>query len=217
MPQGAFYPRRVRHGDPAPLKPGRWNRKLGGVVRRGPLKGARIFTLTLEERATCPDSCQLRRGACYGRNMPFAWRHAVSPALLAAIHRQLARLTARGKVLVRLHVLGDFPSVAYVQFWRAELAVYPNLYLFGYTHWRPETPIGAAIQELNRHPRAAIKVSVDPRDPPVAGARRGIAYVYRADAPPPARRCLEETGERETCADCGLCLAGAASVGFQLR
>ena len=45
------------------LKCGRNNSKIGGDVLVGRLRGARIFTLTLEERATCPRSCAMWR-AC---------------------------------------------------------------------------------------------------------------------------------------------------------
>ena len=38
------------------IKPSK-NKKLGKVVKVGRLQGARIFTLTLEERATCPTTC----------------------------------------------------------------------------------------------------------------------------------------------------------------
>src|SRR5262245_38746167 len=33
------------------------NRKIGGRVTKGALRGVPVFTLTLEERATCPRTC----------------------------------------------------------------------------------------------------------------------------------------------------------------
>ena len=47
--------------------------KLGRLVTKGKFKGYKVFSLTLEERATCPTSCE-RWGDCYGNNMPFAHR-----------------------------------------------------------------------------------------------------------------------------------------------
>jgi hypothetical protein len=49
------------------------NIKLGKKVTKGHLKGARIFTLTLEERATCDSECEHWLD-CYGNNMPFGHR-----------------------------------------------------------------------------------------------------------------------------------------------
>jgi hypothetical protein len=154
--QTTLYPKTRRAADPRPLKPGKNNMKLGWIVRKGPLKGARIFALALEERATCPASCGLWQ-RCYGNHMPFAARQVVNEHLLLTINAQLDELCARyPKVLVRLHVLGDFPSVAYVEFWDAQLFAHPNLYIWGYTHHLPDSPIGQAIARLCAHPRCRI-------------------------------------------------------------
>ena len=48
------------------------NVKLGKKVTKGKWKGFPIFTLTLEERATCPKSCQ-HWATCYGNNMLYAY------------------------------------------------------------------------------------------------------------------------------------------------
>jgi hypothetical protein len=53
------------------LKGGENSRKIGKTVAKGKLKGFPIFTLTLEERATCPRTCEVF-DACYGNGMPYA-------------------------------------------------------------------------------------------------------------------------------------------------
>ena len=70
------YPkaRRTVTGYPyALLKHPKPDNKVGQFVHKGEFKGYRIFTLTLEERATCPKSCN-QWDVCYGNNMPFAHR-----------------------------------------------------------------------------------------------------------------------------------------------
>jgi hypothetical protein len=154
--------------DAKPLKYGGDNTKLGGIVKKGPLRGAVLYQLTLEERATCWTRCG-QWAHCYGNHMPFAKRHVDGPEFRAALECQLAELCSkRAKVLIRLHVLGDFPSPGYVRWWRALLEAHPNLWVFGYTHYPAyvdtEDPlgIGIAVQEvLNTHPRSAIKQSRD--------------------------------------------------------
>ena len=91
------------------------NVKLGKRVTKGKLKGFPIFTLTLEERATCPASC-IHWGDCYGNNMMNAIRYKGDQALLDQIESDLAYYQAKYPkgFLVRLHILGDFYSVAYV-------------------------------------------------------------------------------------------------------
>ena len=49
------------------------NTKLGKRVTKGKLAGFPIFTVTLEERATCPRSC-IHWDDCYGNNMMNATR-----------------------------------------------------------------------------------------------------------------------------------------------
>jgi hypothetical protein len=56
------------------LKGGENSRKIGKTVTKGKLKGFPIFTLTLEERATCPRTCEVF-DSCYGNGMPYAQRH----------------------------------------------------------------------------------------------------------------------------------------------
>jgi len=47
--------------------------KLGGRVLTGTFKGYYLYDLTLEERATCPKTCEHWR-TCYGNHMPFSTR-----------------------------------------------------------------------------------------------------------------------------------------------
>lgn len=160
---GTKFPSRV--ADPtdgaAVLKDGASNSKIGGDVLVGRLRGARIFTLTLEERATCPASCPLWRG-CYGNSMQWTvrWRHGA--ALETAIADEVALLiAAHGTILVRLHVLGDFYSTGYVGAWWRLLERWPGLNVFGFTAWGPETEIGGMIAIMRERfgLRAAIRHS----------------------------------------------------------
>jgi hypothetical protein len=166
--RGPVHPPQTRYlsqrtvGDPRPLKRARYNHKIGNRVKRGPLKGALVFCLTLEERATCSVTCG-QWEVCYGNHMPWAKRHQVSEELLLTINAQLDDLCSKHqKILVRLHVLGDFASPEYVEFWQAQLIAHPNLWAYGYTHWPPESRVGTAIQRLlNSNPKCRILQSED--------------------------------------------------------
>jgi hypothetical protein len=130
---------------PRLLKSGMNSRKIGKIVAKGPWKGFPIFTLTLEERATCPRSCQ-QWANCYGNNMHFAQRISDDGTLTRRLWGELAALGAENPegFLVRLHVLGDFYSEEYVAFWRAALEEFPQLRIFGFTARIPPDPIGVA-------------------------------------------------------------------------
>src|SRR5580658_4496261 len=133
------FPSRVIHPNSLPtlLVSGHSNVKIGRDVRKGVLRGYWIYTLSLEERATCPSSCHHWRD-CYGNSAPFAKRVMHGPAMLAKLETEIAMLLAkRGRkgILIRLHALGDFYDTAYVAFWNKMLERHPNLAVFGYTAW----------------------------------------------------------------------------------
>ncbi|WP_395542728.1 hypothetical protein [Neotabrizicola sp. sgz301269] len=130
------------------LKDGASSCKIGGDVHKGRLRGARIYTLTLEERATCPRSCGLWQ-ACYGNAMPHPTRWQRGPELERAVAEEVAALCAPGDpVLIRLHILGDFYSFDYLRLWVALLDDHPNLNVFGFTAWPPGTHIGDGIARV---------------------------------------------------------------------
>ena len=209
------------------LKSGRDNRKLGNEIEKGPWKGMRVYSLTLEERATCPRSCHLW-GLCYGNAMQLAARNKHGPELEAALERELGVLSARHirtGYAVRLHILGDFYSTDYVAFWRRMLDWHPRLHVWGYTAWQRDTEIGAAIEEITRRHwrRFAIRVSslapgrrnvvtlrlLQDMDPSLLAPRGGNVIV-----------CPVETGRTLSCSTCGLCWSPEArdkSIAFILH
>lgn len=195
------------------LVSGHSNVKIGRDVRKGKLRGYRIFTLSLEERATCPTSCEHWR-SCYGNAMPLGKRvDHTDPAFLPALAAEIEMLLKRHKtgVLIRLHALGDFYSVEYVDFWRDTLVKHRNLAIYGYTARNNEDDIGPAIFALRRNfgLRALIRSS--------NGARHNLATVSikaEADCPASAFVCPEQTGKTRCCATCAACWSTTKNVAF---
>lgn len=172
------------------------------VVKKGKFKGYVIFTLTLEERATCPRECY-HWDNCYGNNMAFAHRIEHGPALEAKLREEVEELcnTYKG-VIIRLHVLGDFYSVQYVAFWQSLLCKYDNLAVWGYTGNTRNSDIGLAIRAVRGGfgNRFAVRFSND------------LIYKFAANsteraAPVKGRSfvCPEQTGDVANCANCALC------------
>lgn len=212
-----FHRASVIVGDPAPLKSGDNQIKVGAKVTKGRLKGARIFTLSLEERATCPRSCA-NWSTCYGNHMPYSKRHFHGAELEKNIEAQLADLFAskRGRrpspILLRLHILGDFYSIEYVEFWKRMLAKFRKLYIFGYTAWPLHSPIGVKIASLRatRWNRFAIRTS---------GAKTGtrtLVIEEESEAPDGAIICPAQTVTRisVSCGTCALCWQTKKPIAF---
>ena len=200
-------------GQPV-LVSGHSNVKIGRDVRKGPLRGYWIYTLTLEERATCPRTCH-HWATCYGNNMPFARRvsHLDRGALEAAIRADVERLLSiRGRpgILVRLHALGDFYSAPYVRFWSALLREFPRLAAYGYTAWAPGSDIGKAIAAAKREhgQRFAVRWSNGAGDEDCAVPVRSVDEAVNSIV------CPEQTGATAACATCGLCWGTRRNVAF---
>lgn len=198
---------------PRVLVSGQNNRKIGKVVTKGAWKGMPIYALTLVERMTCPSSCYLLK-ECYGNAMPFARRHLPGPDLEERIRtevRSLAGLHPQGFV-VRLHVLGDFYSVAYAEMWADLLRSTKQLHVYGYTALggSPEhVEICIVIDAINDvyGTRAFIRQSSSEAIP---GGTTVIAYEPEKPTVPEGVVCPAERDATACCATCGMCWEEAA-------
>lgn len=212
---GTIFPKRVT--DPTTtriLKPGGYNKKLGSVVTKGLHTGAAIWSLSLEERATCPRECKLWR-ECYGNNMQWAQRidHR-HPAFFPQLSREIDEIcSASVKVQMRLHVLGDFYSLEYVDFWREKLQQHSNLNAFGYTANPLIGTIGMRIRMLTVEfgwSRWALRFS--------GLERNDFGAVVHKPGDPPANHetfsCPEQQGKVKSCAECGACWNWSKTVQF---
>ncbi len=208
------------------LVSGHSNAKIGRDVRVGKLKGFHIYTLSLPERLTCPTSCKHWED-CYGNNMPFAKRiDPSSKTFLPRLSQEIDELMRkhRGKVLIRLHALGDFYSTRYVQFWSDQLRKHPTLHLFGYTARKRGTEIGDAVfvATMAWDRRFMVRVS-DGGEPEMCTVSIG----GRDDAPAGSVICPEQLGVEHKrinpktgapyamlCATCGICWSTPTNVAF---
>lgn len=208
------FPSRVFDPDEVQrvLKSGQQSRKIGAVVAKGHLRGRPIFTLTLEERATCPRRCG-QWLSCYGNNMQAAERIVAGAALEDALARELAVLQAAHPdgFLVRLHVLGDFYDADYVRFWGQCLQRFPALHLFGFTARDPAGAIGRAVALLaveHGWKRAAIRFSGAPHE------LRAARVVEPGERDAAAIMCPAQTEATDCCATCALCWQSERSIAF---
>lgn len=192
------------------LKSGHNSRKIGKQVAKGRLRGAPIYTLTLEERATCPRSCKAW-AVCYGNNMPFAHRIFDDGTLTKRLWGELASLQADNPngFLIRLHVLGDFFSAEYVGFWRQALDEFAGLNIFGFTARHPPDPIGVALVELVRdqYERCRIRFSG------LAMEEDGAVVIERREDAIGVL-CPAESNPEISCGSCGLCWHSNRTISF---
>mgnify|MGYP003442631067 FL=1 len=190
------------------LCPASGNSKIGKgyfVIAKGKWRGVPIYTLTLEERATCPTDCS-KWANCYGNNMRFARRisHHESHTLCQTIENELSDLMRMyQRVCIRLHVLGDFFSIEYVAFWHSMMVKHKGLLLFGFTHWKRETPIGTGLGGINEAftERSWIRFSDQ-------------GGLMSANVEGEGIPCPEQTGKTKSCLTCGICWSTTEPVSF---
>lgn len=207
-----LFPSTVEHASVSPrlLVDGVNQRKIGRTVMKGRWQGFPIFTLTLEERATCPRYCKMW-DSCYGNNMNYARRHIADASLETRLVKELDalnRLHPAGFV-VRLHILGDFYSVDYVSLWEAALDEFEGLRVFGYTAHLPDSEIGSALATLSvdRWDRFAVRFSN-------AGLEtHGAETIERGEATPHII-CPAQLNKTDCCATCALCWATDRTIAF---
>ena len=192
------------------------NKKLGKFVTKGRHKNKYLYSLSLEERKTCPTSC-FHWGTCYGNNMPFAHRFRVSKNLLVRLHKEIKLLSEKHKegILIRLHVVGDFYSVAYVKFWKKMLALYPNISIYGYTARTPYSKIGKEIVKLRNKlwDRFSVRLSNNVTHKLTANSENLISEKLLSSNNVIGLKCQsshyvicpEQLNQVKDCVSCGLC------------
>jgi hypothetical protein len=190
------------------------NDKVGkglGVIMKGAWRGFPLFSVTLQERASCPPDC-LRWAECYGNGMAYAHRFEHGPEFEAQLLREVEAAAALYPYgfAVRLHILGDFYSVEYVQLWRDMLKRFPNLHVYGYSA-RWQCPIADAIQATRLQYKARFWVRFSRNE------EYDDEHIFAAQDGTVAKaiKCPEQTGKCQSCLDCGLCWAINTTIIFQ--
>ena len=116
---------------------------------------------------------------------------------------------------VRLHVLGDFYSVEYVELWRQLLERHPALHIWGYTaRWDVENdPIAAALvaRAQERPDRFAMLFSNAPAPFAVPST---ISVEHPFQVPVDPTLCPQEVDRTESCSTCALCWHSKERIAF---
>lgn len=190
-------------------------RKIGSHITKGPAKGFPIFTLTLEERATCPTSCRHWR-TCYGNNLHFAKRIEHGQAFEWRLENELAVLQSRHPrgFAVRLHILGDFYSVDYVRMWARFLTKFKSMFVFGFTaRWQWSDPIARELIPLVMEQwdagRFRIRFSNAPTD-----ECNTVSIEHPVQKPDNAIICPAQLNKTKSCGSCGLCWHTKRPIAF---
>ena len=147
--------------------------------------------------------------------MPFAHRFEVNEAFMLRLESDIEYYVEKYPegILIRLHVLGDFESIQYIEFWNRMLHTYSSIAIYGYTrnhitskyeHIRALGYKTIAVRNIHKD-RFAIRFSNKLDDEFSANSREitneGIT-------------CLAQVKANVSCSDCTLCWASKKQIGF---
>jgi len=190
----------------------------------GNTKVGRACTFSLPSFITCPGATPWCFRHCY------AWRiERLRPHCRRAYQRNLELSLAREDFVagvlerlpekapfMRVHVGGDFYSIAYIDAWRRIVEARPETGFWCYTRSWTREELLPALTRLRGLPNIQLFASVDP-EMPLAPPGWRTAYVVgdgRAEGLP----CRHQQGAARSCLDCGYCLNGnRGNVVFQLH
>lgn len=210
-----LFPSRVLPAQPdiALFKSGENSRKIGSHVTKGMWKGMPIYTLTLEERSTCPKYCEHWHD-CFGNKMHWSTRWEQGINLEEKIDYHLGILAKKfpGGFVVRLHVLGDFYKLRYVQWWKCMMFEYPNLHVFGYTRLERDSRMGDMIDLLNKIYPTRWRVRWSERGGEM-GTVTSEDVTLRGNTPQ-GIVCPAQTDDSDCCGTCGLCWNSSRPIVF---
>lgn len=206
------------------------------AVRNGKL-GSSIFHFDLPAVATCPGRSAVCERVCYATHGRFATRRV--RARLAWCRRQSLRddfarrvsgeVRAKGCIVVRIHVSGDFYDAVYTGKWLEVAARHPKVRFYAYTRsWRvPEVvPVLEALAALP-NVRLWYSCDTDTGEPASVPAGVRLAFLQHAEIAVPRRArlvfrtrsmrpkprvglpvvCPQETNRSVNCGSCQHCWA----------
>ena len=142
-----------------PPQVSRWNSKMGTVP-----------SFSLPVLKTCPGKTEFCSRLCYGLNGRFAqpqMRKILQSNLVATnqahfVQRIVREILKTGTEVFRLHVVGDFYSVEYVERWIEIADRLPGVKFFGSTRsWRVPG-LRDAVTRFRDLPNVYLRASIDP-------------------------------------------------------
>jgi hypothetical protein len=192
------------------LKSGHNNKKIGKYVVKGKWMDMPIFTLTLEERATCPRCAHWYD--CYGNKMNWAERIINDHTFEVLLEKQLGTLNKDYPFgfVVRLHVLGDFYSTQYVELWRSFLDKFKALRVYGYTSHKPDSEIGEVLYEMAKANWEKFAIRFSESGLP----EMATSTSYKSGDNTDGIMCPAQTGKTECCGTCALCWGTKRNIIF---
>lgn len=191
------------------------------IISRGNIKLGVLPSFSLPPGKTCPGMtpfCDRYCFACHGRYMmpnvegSNERRHQISLSK-DFVPLMIADLSKVSPPAFRLHVVGDFYSVPYIERWLKIIHRFPDIHFFGSTRsWRVPKLV-EAIEEIRDHDNVYLRASIDLTDNLSPGSAWSTWSVQGPGVP-----CPHDKGKVKSCYTCGRCWNDKQiNTSFELR
>jgi len=197
---------------------------FGVSIGEGNGKVGDVYTFSLPSRLTCPGASTWCRKHCYAyryeRHRPACQRAYQRNHVLAKNPEEFVRIMTgalpRLMPCMRIHVAGDFMSVAYVEAWIEVCKAYPQTRFWAYTRSWNVSELLEPLERLRLLPNMELFGSIDPTMPlPPEGWR--VAFI-EIDPRAKGILCKEQTKQHPSCLECGYCFrAHSGNVIFKVH
>ena len=199
--------------------------KLFGItLGEGNGKIGEVLNFSLPSVLTCPGASEWCLKYCYGKRFEirrpkcrnaYQQNYEIAQDTERFIHI-MTGIIPRIIPCFRIHVCGDFGSREYISAWIRICSELPNIHFWTYSRsWRLNSLL-PVLEELNKLDNMELFLSTDPTmSLPPKGWR--IAFI-ESDPRANGILCKEQTGEVESCLECGYCFKeNRGDVVFKVR
>lgn len=187
-----------------------------------------IPSWSLPAGLSCPGKTALCRKLCYASKLERIYSSAAKRWLENLAYWRSNRAEWRDKMtaecresrVIRIHVSGDFHSVAYINDWIKIIQSCPNTVFFAYTRVWSVKRLQKAIHTLKEQPNIVLFASWDETSADIPPAGWRISYMGIPDrANYRFLLCPNAAGQIETCLQCGVCFnpTGKCNVYFPIH
>ena len=192
-----------------PVQVSKWNTKVGVLP-----------SLSLPPLKTCPGKTEFCSRLCYGLNGRFThprMREIYQSNLEASkqadfVERIVSKILKTNAEAFRLHVVGDFYSVEYVEKWLEIADRLPDVKFFGSTRsWRVPG-LRDTVKRFRDLANVYLRASIDPTHPDKPSCSWRVWSIEGEGEP-----CPHDYGLAENCVSCKKCWQTKDSIRLRLK
>lgn len=203
--------------------------------------GRDVWTFSLPPIKTCPGRGECEK-FCYAVSMTAryssveqSWQHALEATKSDGWEEKVIEQIVKKQIkTVRVHVGGDFYSVAYIRSWTQIARALPDVRFFAYTRSWCVSRLEKDLNSLRTEPNVSLYASVEPQEWDDARIqawnKASVIEGFEKDKSHPGIVCPEAMWRHKTdstrkavpvgavsCSSCRYCIVGKGNIQFPLH